>query len=201
MTINGKATLDIVLAGVGGQGTLVAGKLLGAVAQTLGLDVKISEVHGMSQRGGSVVTYARLGEKVHSPIVEEGRADFLLAFEELEGLRWAQLLRRDGAALLNSQNILPLPVSLGTAKYPEDIAGLLEKACGARARVIRLDALALAIRAGSVRATNVVMLGALAALTDIPSPVWQGAIDSVMPERLRQVNQAAFLLGYGASAR
>ncbi|HEY5466029.1 MAG TPA: indolepyruvate oxidoreductase subunit beta [Clostridia bacterium] len=201
MTINGKASLDIVLAGVGGQGTLVAGKLLGAVAQTLGLDVKISEVHGMSQRGGSVVTYARLGEKVHSPIVEEGRADFLLAFEELEGLRWAQLLRRDGAALLNSQHILPLPVSLGTAKYPEDIAGLLEKACGARARVIRLDALALAIRAGSVRATNVVMLGALAALTDIPSPVWQGAIDSVMPERLRQVNQAAFLLGYGASAR
>ena len=201
MTINGKASLDIVLAGVGGQGTLVAGKLLGAVAQTLGLDVKISEVHGMSQRGGSVVTYARLGEKVHSPIVEEGRADFLLAFEELEGLRWAQLLRRDGAALLNSQHILPLPVSLGTAKYPEDIAGLLEKACGARARVIRLDALALAIRAGSIRATNVVMLGALAALTDIPSPVWQGAIDSVMPERLRQVNQAAFLLGYGASAR
>lgn len=201
MTINGKASLDIVLAGVGGQGTLVAGKLLGAVAQTLGLDVKISEVHGMSQRGGSVVTYARLGEKVHSPIVEEGRADFLLAFEELEGLRWAQLLRRDGAALLNSQHILPLPVSLGTAKYPEDIAGLLEKACGARARVIRLDALALAIRAGSVRATNVVMLGALAALTDIPSPVWQGAIDSVMPERLRPVNQAAFLLGYGASAR
>ncbi len=201
MTINGKPSLDIVLAGVGGQGTLVAGRILGAVAQILGLDVKVSEVHGMSQRGGSVITYARLGDKVHSPIVGEGRADFLLAFEELEGLRWASLLRRDGVALLNSQHILPLPVSLGTAKYPDDIAETLEKACGIQARVVRMDALGLAAEAGSARAVNVVMLGAMAALTDIPEDVWSSAIDAVMAERLRPANHAAFRLGYGVPSR
>ena len=200
MPINGKSSLDIVLAGVGGQGTLVAGRLLGAVAQAMGLDVKVSEVHGMSQRGGSVITYARLGDKVYSPIVEEGRADFLLAFEELEALRWARLLRRDGVTILNSQHILPMPVSLGTAKYPENIPQLLENACGIQARVVRLDALELAVRAGSVRSVNVVILGAMAALTDIPAPVWEAAIDNVMPERLRQANHAAFRLGYGVTS-
>lgn len=197
MKINGKNTLDIVLAGVGGQGTLVAGRLLGAVAQTLSKDVKVSEVHGMSQRGGSVITYARLGDEVFSPTVEEGRADFLLAFEELEGLRWAPLLRKGGVALLNSQHILPLPVSLGLAEYPEHIAETLGNACGGESRVVRLDARALALEAGSPRSVNVVMLGAMAALTDLPEKVWEQAIDQVLPERLRAVNHRAFRLGYG----
>ncbi|MBP7401376.1 MAG: indolepyruvate oxidoreductase subunit beta [Clostridia bacterium] len=201
MTINGKTSLDIVLAGVGGQGTLVAGRILGALAQALGLDAKVSEVHGMSQRGGSVITYARLGEKVHSPILERGQADFLLAFEELEALRWAGLLRRDGAALISTQRVTPLPVSLGTATYPEDIPERLENACGSHARVVRVDAPGLAAQAGSARAVNVVMLGAMAAMTDVPVEAWHDAIDHVLAERLRAVNHEAFRLGYGVPSR
>ncbi len=199
MQISGKSTLDIVLAGVGGQGTLVAGRLLGAVAQELGKDVKVSEVHGMSQRGGSVITYARLGDAVFSPTVEAGRADFLLAFEELEGLRWASLLRRGGVALLNNQHILPLPVSLKQASYPQHIAETMEQACGGKSRVIRMDARELAVEAGSVRAVNVVMLGAMAGLLTIPVPVWTRALDTVLPERVREINQRAFQAGYGVT--
>ncbi len=199
MEINGKSTLDIVLAGVGGQGTLVAGRLLGAVAQAIEKDVKISEVHGMSQRGGSVVTYARMGEAVFSPTVEAGRADFLLAFEELEGLRWASLLRRGGVALLNNQHILPLPVSLKQACYPQQIAETMEQACNGMSRVIRVDAREMALQAGSIRAVNVVMLGAMAGLLSIPVAVWEQAIDTIFPQRVRAINHRAFQAGYGVT--
>ena len=174
MTINGKTSLDIVLAGVGGQGTLVAGRILGALAQALGLDAKVSEVHGMSQRGGSVITYARLGEKVHSPILERGQADFLLAFEELEALRWAGLLRRDGAALISTQRVTPRPSASEprpirrTSRTPGNACGSHHR-CACRRAGLR--------RAVAPRRSTIIMLGAMAAMTDVPVEAWHGAID------------------------
>lgn len=187
--------INIVLAGVGGQGTLVAGKLLGTVAAGLGLDAKVSEVHGMAQRGGSVVTYVRLGRQVHSPIIEPGTADYILAFEELEALRWASLLKAGGSIFINAIRTLPLPVSMGQAKYPEDIAGQLRTAAGGRAEVVLLDAVALARQAGSAKAVNTVMLGAMAGRCVLPPSAFRDAIDRVFAEKLRAVNQKAFALG------
>ena len=117
---------SIVLAGVGGQGTLIAGKLLGILSLKLGLDVKVSEVHGMSQRGGSVITYVKIGKEVHSPIVEPGTADFVLSFEEVEAVRWASLLKKDGVMIVNSQKIKSLPVLLGAVQYPDNVRASLE---------------------------------------------------------------------------
>jgi len=187
--------VNIVLAGVGGQGTLVAGKILGSVAAILGLDAKVSEVHGMAQRGGSVITYVRIGRQVFSPIIEPGTADVILAFEELEALRWASLLRRDGSIFINTIRTIPMPVAMGQATYPDDIVGQLRKAAGSGASVFALDAASLARQAGSERAVNLTMLGAMSVRSILPLEAFTEAIDTVFAEKLRAVNHRAFALG------
>lgn len=187
--------LNIVLAGVGGQGTLVAGKLLGAVASQIGLDVKVSEVHGMSQRGGSVVTYVRMSRRVFSPIVEPGTADFILAFEEVEALRWAHLLHHGGIMLVNTLRTIPLTVAMGKAVYPDNIIASLREVAGSRARIQPIDAVGLAAAAGSSRAVNMVMIGAMAACLDVPVDLFRQAIDQVFAEKYRLTNQKAFEAG------
>jgi indolepyruvate ferredoxin oxidoreductase beta subunit len=187
--------LNLVLAGVGGQGTLVAGKLLGLVATGLGLDVRVSEVHGMAQRGGSVITYVRMAPSVHSPIVEPGAADIILAFEELEALRWAHLLGKDGVLLINKSRVIPMSVGMGQAKYPENIISRLEDAAGSRATVRSIDASDLARQAGSEKSVNIVMIGAMAHYLAIPDQCFTEAIDQVFPEKLRHMNQKAYRLG------
>jgi indolepyruvate ferredoxin oxidoreductase beta subunit len=188
--------LDIVLAGVGGQGTLVAGKVLGLVATELGLAVKVSEVHGMSQRGGSVITYVRMGHEVYSPVVEAGSADVILAFEELEALRWAHILRIGGVLLINSaERIKPMPVAMGQAAYPAAISDTLRQAVGARGTVKGFAASDLARQAGSIRAVNLVMLGALSRFLAIPEDLFIRAIAAVFPEKLRALNRRAFAAG------
>lgn len=187
--------VNIVLAGVGGQGTLVAGKLLGTLASQMGLDVKVSEVHGMSQRGGSVITYVRISKEVFSPIVEPGTADFILAFEELEALRWAHLLRTGGTLLINTNRTMPLPVAMGQASYPDQIVAELQAKAGGKARVLAFDALALARQAGSSRAVNMVMIGALSRFMDVPAGLFDQVIDMVFAEKFRAVNHSAFQAG------
>ena len=189
--------MNVVLAGVGGQGTLVAGKLLGILAIHLGLDVKVSEVHGMSQRGGSVITYVKIGRKVFSPIIEKGTADYCLAFEELEALRWSGLLKENGVLIVNSQKIKPLPVLMGKAAYPDHIEESLTAAAGTHASVKEFDALAAALAAGSSKAVNMVMLGALSYRMPIPVEMWENAVSQVFAgkEKLIPMNLKAFHAG------
>ncbi|MHB8964172.1 MAG: indolepyruvate oxidoreductase subunit beta [Saccharofermentanales bacterium] len=187
--------INIVIVGVGGQGTLVAGKLFGAVAMKLGLDVKVSEIHGMSQRGGSVVTYVRVGEKVFSPVVEKGSADFVIAFEELEALRCAGFLAESGKLVVNRKNVVPVTVKIGKGIYPDGIPDKLKAAAGDKAEVISIDAEDIALDIGNVRTVNMVMIGALSAYTDIDCSIWESAVDEVFPDRLRVLNKAAFHKG------
>lgn len=189
--------MSIVLAGVGGQGTLVAGKLLGTIAMKTGLDVKVSEVHGMSQRGGSVITYVRMGCKVFSPIIDEGTADYCLCFESLEALRWAPLIKNGGTMIINNEKIRPLPVLLGKENYPEGIADTLKEAAGDRARVIEINAKDAALSLGSVKAVNIVMLGALSVYTNIPEDVWEESIQETFSAKpqLIPMNLQAFRIG------
>ena len=189
--------ISIVLAGVGGQGTLIAGKLLGILALKLGLDIKVSEVHGMSQRGGSVITYVRMGEKVYSPIIEEGMADYVLAFEEVEAVRWANLLKKDGILLVNSQKIKSLPVLLGNAEYPENITDAVNNAAENRAKVVEFDALSAALSCGSSRAVNMVLVGALSAGMDIDKALWEEAINEAFASKAKLIpmNLQAFNKG------
>lgn len=188
-----KKAWNIVIVGVGGQGTLLASRVLGHIAQGQGYDVKVSEVHGMSQRGGSVITYVRMDEKVYSPLVEQKGADFLLAFEELEALRALPYLRDDGTLIVNTQRIMPLPVTIGAAKYPEHIVETLQENAD---RVIALDALPLAKEAGNDRAVNTVLLGVLAARLPFAHEVWQEALAAMVPARFLEANKAAFAMGY-----
>jgi indolepyruvate ferredoxin oxidoreductase beta subunit len=150
---------DILIAGVGGQGTLLTSRILGALALRLGFDVKVSEVHGMAQRGGSVITYVRMGRRVASPLIEEGGADFLVSFELMEALRYVHLVKRSGWVVVNTQRIAPMPVIMGAAGYPEDIP---ERLAASGVSVDAVDALDLARRTGGVRTVNMVMLGRLA---------------------------------------
>ena len=146
-------TKNIMIVGVGGQGSLLASKMLGKLLLTQGYDVKVSEVHGMSQRGGSVVTYVRYGEKVYSPVIDEGTADFIISFEKLEAARWVPYLKKGGKIIVSTQEIDPMPVIIGAAKYPEN---LIEKMQAAGADVDAIDALSLALEAGSSKAVNLV---------------------------------------------
>ena len=189
--------VNIMIVGVGGQGTLLASRILGNTLISAGYDVKVSEVHGMSQRGGSVVTYVRSGDRVYSPLVDLGEADYILAFEELEALRALPYLKEGGTLLMNTQRIDPMPVITGAAKYPEGIAETL----GARCRLIQADALALAKEAGNARCANIVLLGLLARQMDLPEEVWQEAIRTTVPERFQEVNLKAFGLGYRTEGR
>ena len=184
--------LNIVICCVGGQGTLLASRILGHMALSLGHDVKVSEVHGMSQRGGSVVTYVRYGEKVYSPVIDKGEADFIVSFELLEAARWMEFLRPDGRIITNTQQINPMPVITGAAEYPQD---LVEKMTAAGAKVDAMDALALAEQAGSSRAVNLVLMGRLSQYFDLSEEAWQQAITRSVPEKFLEMNRMAFHLG------
>lgn len=185
-------TVSIMIVGVGGQGTLLTSRILGATLIGEGYDVKVSEVHGMSQRGGSVVTYVKYGEKVYSPIIDAGQADIILAFEELEAYRALPYLKPGGKILINTQQIDPMPVITGAAEYPERI---LEK-IGSCSEIYTADALALAKQAGNAKCANVVLIGLLARNTDIPYDKWVAAVKSTVPEKLLEINLRAFDLGY-----
>ena len=185
--------LDIMLVGVGGQGTLLASRVLGAVAMKRGYDVKVSEVHGMSQRGGSVVTYVKMGEKVYSPLIEKGEADIIIAFEELEALRWLEYLKEGGSLIVNEQEINPMPVITGKAKYPENIVKVLSEKLK---NVISIDALKIAKECGNIKAVNMALIGVMAASTDIARELWLDALKEVIPPKLLEINIKAFEMGY-----
>ena len=182
--------MNIMIVGVGGKGTLLASKLLGHVLLNEGHDVKVSEVHGMSQRGGSVVTYVRFGKKIYSPVIDKGEADIILSFEQLEAARWFEFLKKDGLIITNTQRLNPMPVITGAAEYPE---GLVEKMKAAGARVIAEDFLSAAGKAGSSKAVNIALLGCLSKYFDeISEDKWNAAIDEVVPEKFRELNHKAF---------
>jgi indolepyruvate ferredoxin oxidoreductase, beta subunit len=184
---------SILLVGVGGQGTILAAKVLSQVALEQGLEVKMSEVHGMSQRGGSVVTFVKFGEQIFSPIVEPGEADFIVAFEKLEALRWAHYLKPTGVLITNDQEISPMPVITGAVSYPE---GIIEQLQARGQQVIGIKALELAKNCGNSKATNLVLMGVLAKQTEIDQEIWLKAVDRKVPAKFLDLNRKAFLAGY-----
>ena len=185
-------TKSIMLVGVGGQGTLLASRILGNVLLSSGYDVKVSEVHGMSQRGGSVVTYIKYGEKIYSPVIEKGEADIIISFELLEAARWLPYLKKGGKIITNSQQINPMPVIMGTMEYPGDITAKI-KAKGAD--ITAIDALSLAQEAGSPRAVNVVLMGLISKTAGFDEEVWLKALDECVPKKAIDINKKAFALG------
>lgn len=187
-------TKNIMIVGVGGQGSLLASKLLGRLLLTRGYDVKVSEVHGMSQRGGSVVTYVRFGERVCSPVIDEGEADFIVSFELLEAARWTKYLRPGGKIIANTQQINPMPVIIGAAQYPENLAETLRTSFDTDA----FDALSLAEQAGSSKAVNLVLMGRLSKYFTFPQAEWQQAIEQSVPPKFIEMNLKAFALGMEA---
>lgn len=186
-------TKSIMIVGVGGQGSLLASKLLGRLLLDEGYDVKVSEVHGMSQRGGSVVTYVRYGEKVYSPIISEGEADIIISFEKLEAARYAPYLKKDGLIVVNTQQIDPMPVIIGAAEYPTDV---LSELVSKGVNIEALDALTLANLAGSPKAVNIVLMGMAAKHFSIPYESWIRAIENTVAPRFVEMNKVAFDLGY-----
>ncbi|MCR5530487.1 MAG: indolepyruvate oxidoreductase subunit beta [Lachnospiraceae bacterium] len=187
------ATKNIMIVGVGGQGTLLTSRILGGITLAAGYDVKLSEVHGMAQRGGSVVTFVRYGEKVCEPIVEEGQADVLIAFERLEALRYAHFVKKDGVIIVNDQRIDPMPVVIGDATYPEGILEDLEK----KYRVLKIDALSEARKLGNTKAFNTIVLGLAAKHMDFSKEDWLKVIENTVPPKTVELNKQAFLVGYG----
>ena len=185
-------TKNIMIVGVGGQGTLLTSRILGGITVAAGYDVKLSEVHGMAQRGGSVVTYVRYGKEVAEPIVEEGQADVLIAFERLEALRYAHFLKKDGVIIVNDQRIDPMPVVTGVVKYPENIIEELSK----EHRVISIDAQEEALKMGNSRVFNVIILGVAAKHMDFPKEQWIEVVKNTVPPKTVDINIAAFERGY-----
>ncbi|MBQ6569906.1 MAG: indolepyruvate oxidoreductase subunit beta [Clostridia bacterium] len=184
---------SILIVGVGGQGTLLSSRLLGNAMLSQGYDVKISEVHGMSQRGGSVVTYVRYGDRVSSPIIEKGEADMILSFEQLEAARYLPYLKKGGTVVTNTQKTDPMPVVTGAEEYPEN---LIKKIKDAGVNIIAFDALEVAEKAGSIKAVNVALIGRLAKIMDLPYEVWTDTIKSTVPEKFVDLNLKAFDLSY-----
>lgn len=187
-------TRSIMIVGVGGQGTLLASRIIGSVLLTGGYDVKVSEVHGMSQRGGSVVTYVRYGDRVASPVIEKGQADLIISFELLEAARWLSYLKKGGRLITNTQQIEPMPVITGGMKYPENIVENI-KAMGVD--ITAADALSLAEKAGTAKAVNVVLMGMVSKLTDFDEQIWLDALRQCVPAKVLDVNLKAFELGRG----
>lgn len=185
-------TKNIMIVGVGGQGSLLASKMLGRLLLTQGYDVKVSEVHGMSQRGGSVVTYVRYGEHVYSPIIDQGEADMIISFEQLEAARWLSYLKEGGKIVTSTQQIDPMPVITGAAQYPDH---LIEKMQAANADVDAIDALRLAEKAGSSKAVNIVLMGRVSRYFDFPLEAWQQALVECVPPKFLELNQKAFAMG------
>lgn len=188
-------TKNIMIVGVGGQGSLLASKLLGRLLLTKGYDIKVSEVHGMSQRGGSVVTYVRFGDKVYSPIIDKGEADYIVSFELLEAARWTEYLKSGGKIVTNTQQINPMPVIIGSAEYPSDLVAKME---AAGIDVDAFDALNLAEQAGSSKAVNIVLMGHLSKHFDFTYEEWLTAIEQSVPAKYLELNKKAFDLGRNA---
>jgi indolepyruvate ferredoxin oxidoreductase beta subunit len=184
-----------MIVGVGGQGSLLASKMLGYLLLSEGYDVKVSEVHGMSQRGGSVVTYVRYGSKVASPVIDKGEADYIVSFELLEAARWLPFLKADGQIVTNIQQIDPMPVITGAAVYPD---GLVDKLKASGAKVDALDCVKLAEEAGSVKAVNLVLMGRLSHYFDLPEEAWMKALEANVPPKFLELNKKAFALGRDA---
>lgn len=186
-------TKAIMIVGVGGQGTLLASRILGHVLEGAGYDVKVSEVHGMSQRGGSVVTYIKYGSEVYSPVIEKGQADIIVSFEQLEAARWLSFLKKGGTVITNSQKISPMPVITGAAEYPE---GILDKIKEAGIKLVSVDALSAANEAGSAKAVNVVLMGVLSKVLDgFDISAWKQAVEECVPAKVIAINEKAFELG------
>ncbi len=186
-------TTNVMIVGVGGQGSLLASKLLGNLLTEEGYDVKVSEVHGMSQRGGSVVTYVRYGDKVYSPIVTEGECDYIISFEKLEAARYAGCLRKGGKIIVNTQQIDPMPVITGAAAYPENVLEALKEQ---GFDIDDFDALSPAMEAGSAKAVNIVLMGHFAAQSGIPEEKWLAALERTVPAKFLEMNRKAFSLGF-----
>ena len=185
-------TKNIMIVGVGGQGTLLTSRILGGIAMQAGYDVKLSEVHGMAQRGGSVVTYVRYGENVAEPIVEVGQADVLIAFERLEALRYAHFLKKDGAIVVNDWRIDPITVVTGAAEYPDNIIEDLEK----EHKVFKVNAMEEALKLGNSRVFNIIVLGVAAKHMDFSKEAWLNVIEKTVPPKTVEINKQAFLLGF-----
>lgn len=185
-------TKNIMIVGVGGQGTLLTSRILGGIMLSAGFDVKMSEVHGMAQRGGSVVTFVRYGDRVAEPIVEEGQADVLIAFEQLEAMRYAHFLKKDGVLIVNTQRIDPMPVVIGAAEYPEGIVDDLKK----EYRVIDVDAMSEALKLGNPKVFNVIVLGVAAKHMDFDKEQWFDIIEKTVKPRFVELNKQAFETGY-----
>lgn len=185
--------MDILIVGVGGQGTLLASRVLGKMAGLLGYDVKLSEVHGMAQRGGSVVTHVRYGDKVFAPVIDNGSADVILAFEKLEALRWMGRLKYNGRMFIGSQEIAPMPVITGAEAYPADIEQRIRAAVPG---AVFVDALGLATTAGSAKAVNIVLLGVMAKHMDMDKKAFLSAIRDAVPPKFLDMNLEAFERGY-----
>ena len=187
-------TKNIMIVGVGGQGTLLTSRILGGITLQAGYDVKLSEVHGMVQRGGSVVTFVRYGDEVAEPIVEVGQADVLIAFERLEALRYAHFLKKGGALVVNNQRIDPITVVTGAATYPENIIENLEK----KYKVYSVDAMEEAKKLGNTRVFNNIVLGLAAQHMDFTKEDWLKVIENTVPAKTIDINKKAFLVGYEA---
>ena len=183
---------DIIIVGVGGQGILLASRVLGRLAMDAGLDIKVSEVHGMSQRGGDVITHVRVGEKVLSPLVTEGEADAIVAFELMEAARALPFLRKGGRIVVNSQKIEPVTVKIGAAEYPEGIDALLRS----RGRVLEFDARAVAAECDAPKSVNIALLGAFAAGEGFTQEAWLAAVEACVPPKTIEANRRAFLAGW-----
>ncbi len=191
-----KNTVNIMIVGVGGQGTLLASRILGNITTSAGYDVKISEVHGMAQRGGSVVTFVRYGEKVAEPIVEEGQADILIAFERLEAMRYAHFLKKDGTIIINDQRIDPMTVVTGAMEYPENIIENLSQ----KYNVISVNAMAEAEKMGNTRIFNTIILGLTATKMEFSKEAWVETIKAIVPPKTVELNLKAFEVGYAMNA-
>lgn len=185
-------TKNVMIVGVGGQGSLLASKLLGRLLLTRGFDIKVSEVHGMSQRGGSVVTYVRFGDKVFSPVIDKGQADYIVSFELLEAARWTEYLKPGGKIIVNTQQINPMPVIIGAAEYPQNLVG---KMVDTGMDVDAFDALSLAEKAGSSKAVNIVLMGHLSRYFDFTEDEWMEAIEQSVPRKFLELNKKAFNMG------
>jgi indolepyruvate ferredoxin oxidoreductase beta subunit len=192
--MSAKPKFDLLLTGVGGQGNILASDIIGEVALTAGYDVKKTDTLGMAQRGGSVVSHVRLAEKVYSPLIQEGGVDILLAFEKLEGIRWANYLRPGGIAIVNDHALPPLSVNLGAEKYPSDVEvmQLLRQRAG---KIYLVAGTRQAIALGNARTLNIFMLGSLSVFLPFTVPDWQNAIQKHLPEKLWKLNMTAFAAG------
>lgn len=187
-------TKNIMIVGVGGQGTLLTSRIIGRAALSLGCDVKISEVHGMAQRGGSVVTYVRFGDKVSEPVVEEGQADVIIAFERLEAQRYAHFLKKDGVMIVNDCRIDPMTVVTGAKEYPEGIIDALR----AEHTVYAIDGQKIALELGNSKVLNSVVLGYAAEYIGFDKETWLDTVASTVPPKTVEINQKAFARGYEA---